>query len=167
MKTFSKIVNVLTTITRYIALVSMTLMMFFITYAVVSRALFTPIIGDVEVVELGMVILIMCGLAYTQQIGGHIAIGLIVDKFSERKQLLLDVFASLLTAIVTLLIGYIYIHVALNHKNDMQLSTNLLEVPYYIFDFIIVLGFVMWGMEGLLKFVKSILLIFRLKTNKE
>lgn len=163
---FSSIVNALTTITRYIALGTMSAMMLFITYAVISRTLFTPIMGDIELVQLGMVIIIMCGLAYTQQAGGHIAIGLIVDKLNESKQKLLDILASLLTALITLVIGYIYIHVALKHKNQMQLTTNLLEIPYYLFDFIIVLGFVMWSLESFLKFVTSILLFFRIKTNK-
>lgn len=164
MKLFSTIVNILTGITRYIALTAMIVMVFFITYAVISRSFFTPVMGDIEIVQLGMIVLIMCGLAYTQHIGGHIAIGLIVDKFSGRIQNICDIVASLLTSTITLTIGYIYIQVALNHKNHMQLSTNLLEVPYYLFDFIIVLGFVMWGLESILKLVKSIISISRSNT---
>lgn len=167
LKLLSKIITTLTEITRYIALTAMALMMFFITYAVICRMLFTPIMGDIEIVQLGMVVLIMCGLAYTQHAGGHIAIGLIVDKLNPKIQQSLDVLASLLTVIITFVIGYIYIFVALNHKNHMQLSTNLLDVPYYLFDFVIVLGFVMWGLEALLKLGSSILLIFQPNSDKE
>lgn len=157
MKFLTKYIQILTNITRYIALITMISMVVFITFAVISRALFTPIIGDVEIVQLGMVVLIMCGLAYTEQIKGHIAIGLIVDKLSNKTQRIMDIFSSLLTVAVTLVIGMIYIEVTLNHKNHMQLSTTLLEVPYYLFDIIIVIGFVMWGLEALLNLINLIL----------
>ncbi|WP_245831728.1 TRAP transporter small permease [Oceanobacillus senegalensis] len=156
----NKVIHGLTTLTRYIALTTMTLMMLFITVAVVSRLFFSPVIGDVEIVQLGMVVLIMCGLAYTQQVGGHISIELVVNKFPEKVQQFCDIVANLFSLVVTLMIAYIYLEVAFNHKDHMQLSTNLLEIPYYPFDFIIVLGFLMWGLESLLKLIKSIIVIF-------
>lgn len=159
LKLFSKIIETLTNITRYIALTAMALMMFFISFAVISRIIGFPIIGDVELVQIGMVILIMCGLAYTQQSGGHISIGLIVDKFPVKVQKIFDIVSDLLTTIVTLMIAVIYFEVAMNHKNHMQLSTNLLEIPYYSIDFIIILGFTMWGLEALLKIFKSLVYV--------
>ena len=106
----------------------MVFMMFFIAFAVISRLTVVPILGDVEIVQLGMVVLIMCGLAYTQQVDGHIAIGLIVERFPVRGQKIMDVIASLLNAIIAFIIGYIYIGVAWNHQHEMQLRTPL-EVP--------------------------------------
>ncbi len=161
MNLFASIINTATRFTRYIALLVMASMMFFITFGVVNRWLFTPIIGDIELVQLGMVVLIMCGLAYTEQAGSHIAIGLIVDRFPVKVQKIFEIFTNLLTTVVTLTIGFIYIGVALNHQNHMQLSTGLLNIPYYPIDYIIVLGFVMWGMQGLLKLVLPIVSIFQ------
>jgi len=155
LRLLSKVINTLTNITRYIALAVMALMVLFITFAVVRRTIGFPIVGDVELVQLGMVVLIMCGLAYTQQAGGHIAIGLIVDKFPVKVQRVFDFISNLLTTAVTLIISVIYFEVAMNHKDHMQLSTGLLNIPYYPFDFIIVLGFTMWGLEALLKLIKS------------
>lgn len=136
-------------------------MMFFITFAVISRFTVTPIMGDIEIVQLSMVVLIMCGLAYTQQVDGHISIGIIVDKFSYKGQKIMDTIASLFTVIITFVIGYIFIGVATKHQFEMQLKTIILEVPYYPFSYIIVLGFFMWGLEALLKFIKSLLVIFQ------
>ena len=163
MKTIGKTIELLTNITKNIALFLMALMMLFISFAVISRALFTPVVGDVELVQLGMVVLIMCGLAYTEQVDGHIAIGLIVDRFSEKVQKVFTAIANLLTAIVTLVIGFVYFEVAMNHKNHMQLSSSLLDIPYYPIDFIIVLGFTLWGLQALFKMVTPIVALFESK----
>ncbi|MFC2949399.1 TRAP transporter small permease [Virgibacillus sediminis] len=160
----AKVINTLSNLLRSIALLTMAFMMFFITAAVFSRLLFTPIIGDVEVIQLGMVVLIMCGLAYTHQVNGHISIEFIVKKFPNKAQYLINILAQLLTLIATLVVTFIYIEVAFNHKNHMHLSTGLLEIPYYPFDFIIVLGFLMWGLEALLKLIYSIMELFTSKT---
>ncbi|WP_284035538.1 TRAP transporter small permease [Neobacillus sp. 114] len=155
----SKIITNLTRITKWIALITMAFMMLFIAFAVVSRMTFTPILGDVEIVQLGMVVLIMCGLAYTQQVDGHISIGLIVDKFPYKGQKIMDVIACLFNVIVTFVIAFIFIEVAINHMTKMKLSTSLLGIPYYPFDFLIILGFIMWGLEAFLKLIRSILAI--------
>lgn len=153
---FTSLISHLTKITKWIALISMTLMMSFIAIAVISRAVFIPIIGDVELVRLGMVILIMCGLAYTQHVDGHISIGLLVDKFSNKVQKIFDVFASLLIMVVAITIAFVFINVGIKHQTELQLSTDLLSIPFYPLDFIIVLGFTMWALEALLKLITSI-----------
>src|SRR5699024_8864146 len=105
MQLLSKVILTLSTIFRYIALATMAFMMLFITIAVLSRLFIAPIIGDIEIVQLGMVVLIMCGLAYTQQVGGHISIDLIADRLPARFQHFLEVIGSFLTFIVTLIIA--------------------------------------------------------------
>ncbi|MFA8439363.1 TRAP transporter small permease [Pueribacillus sp. YX66] len=155
-----KTINFLTNVTKGIALTVMAFMMFFVAFAVISRLIYEPILGDVEIVQLGMVVLIMCGLAYTQRVDGHISIGIIVDKMPYKGQKILDVIASLLNVIVTFVISFIFISVFLNHKNEMQLSTSLLEIPYYPFDFVIILGFTMWGLQALLKMINSFVELF-------
>lgn len=156
MKILKKIITKLTDFTRYIALATITAMMFFIAFAVISRLFGYPIIGDVEFVRIGMLVLIMCGLAYTQQSGGHITIGIIVEKLSPKIQKFIDIISSILTMVVTLVIAYIYIQVFSMHKNEMMLSTDLLDFPYYILDFFIILGFTLWGLEALLKLLISV-----------
>mgnify|MGYP001159193515 CR=1 FL=1 len=155
-----KTIDFLTNLTRAIALAVMAFMMFFVAFAVISRLVYKPLLGDVEIVQLGMVVLIMCGLAYTQKVGGHIAIGLLVDRMPKKVQQSLDVFSSLLTAIMTFMISYIFIGVFLNHRHELKLSTSLLEIPYYPFDLIIVIGFAMWGLQALLKMIDSAVQFF-------
>lgn len=81
MKIIQKIISFLTYLTKYLALATITFMMFFITVAVIGRLFSKPIVGDIEVVQLSMVALIACGLAYAQQSESHISIGIVVDNF--------------------------------------------------------------------------------------
>lgn len=154
---FAKTINQITNVTKWLALATMAFMMFFITVAVVSRTFFSPIVGDVEIVRLGMVVLIMFGLAYTQKVDGHISIGLLVDRFPIKWQKALDIFAALLTLIVTITIGFIFIGVSEMHRVEMPLTTDLLGIAFYPFDFIIVVGFILWGLEALLRLAKAII----------
>ncbi|WP_231293281.1 TRAP transporter small permease [Sporosarcina sp. P33] len=158
----SKIIQNLTRIMEWIALIVMALLMFFITIAVISRMIFFPIIGDVEIVQLGMVILIMGSIAYTQRIDGHISIGLIVDKFSPKAQKVMDSISALLKVVITFIIGYIFIGIFLEHKNHIKVTTDLFDIPYYPFDLFISIAFIAWGLEALLKFFNSINDIFQL-----
>src|SRR5690625_2621172 len=115
MKILSKVIQSITQFTSWIALATMALMMVFITFGVTSRALNHPILGDVEIVQLGMVVLIMLGLAYTQSQNAHISIGLVVDRFPKRIQALLDVLAYVLTFSVSFLIAWIFIEEGLDN----------------------------------------------------
>lgn len=157
MQKLEKTIHFLTAITKYIALATLTLMMVFITFAVISRLLSSPIIGDIEIVQLGMVVLIMCGLAYTEQVNGHITIDIFSSKLSLKWQRILEIIGAFLTFLVTLLIAYIYLHVGLFHQFTMPISTTLLEIPFYPFDYIITFGFLMWGAEAFLRLLKLIL----------
>lgn len=160
MRVFRQIVFSLTTVVRAVALLTMVAMMFFIFYAVLSRQFYRPVIGDIELVQLGMVVLIMCGLAYTEQIKGHISIGVFVDRFPQKIQHLLDCLGYALTIGVTGLIAYTYVGVAHEHEHFMRLSTDLLTIPFYPFDWIIVIGFFSWGLEALLGLIDSVTSLF-------
>ncbi|WP_278342499.1 TRAP transporter small permease [Parageobacillus thermoglucosidasius] len=138
------------------ALATMALMMFFITFAVIGRALGHPVLGDVEVVQLSMVVLIMFGLAYSQSRDAHVAIDLLVDRFSPRMQALMDVIASILTCIVCLVISWVYWHVAIRYTTEIQQYTDLLEIPLMPFKYIVAVGFFLWGLEALLKVFLSL-----------
>lgn len=114
MKIIQKIISFLTYLTKYLALATITFMMFFITVAVIGRLFSKPIVGDIEVVQLSMVALIACGLAYAQQSESHISVGIVVDKFPNNLQKVFDVIAYLFVAVVTIMIAYIYVGVGLN-----------------------------------------------------
>lgn len=63
---------------------------------VCRKAFNTPIKGTYELVEFGMLIMIVLALAYTQMMKGHISVELIVEKFPKRVQAILEVFTNLI-----------------------------------------------------------------------
>ena len=152
----TEFINKLTNISKWLALITMGFMMFFIAIGVVSRALFKPILGDVELVQLGMVVLIICGLAYTETVNGHISIGLFVDRLSNKIQKIIDIFTYVISMLICFIFSYIYFQVFINHLTNRRLSTDLLSIPYYPFDLLISIGFLLWGLQLLLKVIKAV-----------
>jgi TRAP-type C4-dicarboxylate transport system permease small subunit len=147
-----KTVDWITDITKWIANVTMALMMTFISFAVISRAFNFPIIGDVEIVQFGMVVLIMFSMAYSQREDAHLAIGFIVDRFSPRIQTIFDVLAQSLIFLICIVIGWVFFGDA---RKNMIESSTLLEIPFYVFKYVISIGFIMWGLQSLLKIIQS------------
>ncbi|PIC62783.1 hypothetical protein CSV79_15285 [Sporosarcina sp. P13] len=157
MNVLFKSIRSITNLTKWLALVTMSFMALFITFTVTSRAFGAPILGDVELVQTLMVVLIMFGLAYSQSQDAHISIGLIVDRFSVRVQLVFDVFGYLLTCIICLIISGVFIGVAVGELRGFIITTDLLSIPLFPFKFIIAIGFFLWGMEALLRVILSLI----------
>ncbi len=159
MKWIFSTVRTLSQFGKWIAIATMTLMMLFITFAVVNRELFTPVVGDVELVRLGMVVLIMFGLAYSQAEDAHVSIGLLVDRFPEKIQHIIDAAAFLCTLVICLIIGWVTFGVATEEMFGRPRSTDLLEIPFYPFRYVIAVGFVLWGLEAFLKVLHAVSLL--------
>ncbi len=149
------VIRRLTDVTRWLALVTMAFTMLFITLAVVGRAFHIPVLGDVEVVQLAMVVMIMFGLAYSQAKDAHISIGLLVDRLPPRVQLIMDVLGLVLTVAVCAIISWVYWHVAIRYTTGITQYTDLLEIPMTPFKYFIAIGFLLWGLEALLKLIQT------------
>ncbi|WP_307195064.1 TRAP transporter small permease subunit [Neobacillus niacini] len=148
--------DTISNISKWIALTAIMIMMLFIMAAVTSRAFHNPIIGDFEVVQLAMVVTIMFGLGYTQSQDAHVKIGLIVDRLPARFQSFIDVIAYLMTFVVCMAITYVFWGVAMKNMLDTVISSELMRIPHYPFNFIVAIGFFIWGLEALLRFILSI-----------
>ena len=63
-------------------------MLIVIVGAVVARWVGKPFTGQIEIVELLMIILIMSGISYAQSNNGHVEVGIIVENLNRKfKQL--------------------------------------------------------------------------------
>jgi len=149
MKTLRSIIGLLTAIFRWLAVASVAAMALLITASVLMRATATPLGGEHELIELMMVTVVMLGLAYTQKTGGHISIGLLVDRLPPRWQAGLDLLAVVLTAATCLLIGWANLRVAYDYATGSPMSTDFLSIPLYPFKIVVGLGFWLWGLEAI------------------
>lgn len=82
------------------------------TLQVISRTLFdAPILGYIDVVEQGTALFAFLGLAYTQRLGGHVRMELVLQKLSLKRQYQLEFFnTTLALLIVALLLPGSYLH---------------------------------------------------------
>lgn len=148
MRFFSCCVNWATEIFRWVAVATVAAMMLLIAYAVLMRAVATPVAGEHELIELMMVTMVMLGLAYTQKEQGHITIGLLVDRFSPRWQAAADLLGALLVLASCGVIGWANLLVAVEYATESPMSTDFLSVPLYPFQIAVGLGFWLWGLQA-------------------
>jgi TRAP-type C4-dicarboxylate transport system permease small subunit len=154
MAVINKIVQMIVDVNKWISYGVLVMMMIFVGIAAFSRGIGYPIIGDVEFVQFGMVLVIVGSLAFTEETNSHIAIGIIVDKFPQIVQTLLDILAQILTIIFSFVVAYVF----LIKLNFMQAST-LLRIPFYPFKILLIIGFIAWGLVAIKKLIQSIKLL--------
>ncbi|PWA10747.1 TRAP transporter small permease [Pueribacillus theae] len=153
MNRIDRSITLLSRYAKYISMFVQAVMMIFITISVIMRKFNHAVLGDYELVQLMLVVLVMLGLAYVQQINGHVSIGLIVDRFSKKTQRFFDGIAYLLIFFFCGLIGIINIQVAIDYFFTLR-TTAILKVQLYPFVFLVGIGFIFWSLVALLNLVK-------------
>ena len=143
-----RFLNWVTEIFRWGAVTTVAAMMLLIAYAVLMRAVATPVGGEHELIELMMVAMVMLGLGYTEKERSHITIGLLVDRFSPRWQAAADLFGALLVLASCGMIGWANLLVAVEYATKSPMSTDFLSVPLYPFQIAVGLGFWLWGLQA-------------------
>ena len=145
---FDKFTKGLSIAVAYIAYISLMLMMVFVGVAAVARSFNKPIIGDIEIVQLGMVILIAGSLAYTEYKNGHVEVGILADHFPSTVQKVLNIFSLVLSVIFSLTVAY-----AFYTKFDAQHSSILLGYKFYPLKIMLIIGFVAWALMSIQKII--------------
>lgn len=115
------------------------MMMLLITMDVFLRYSFNrPLKGSFELVEFMMAVVICLGMAYTGVQKGHVAVELLVSRFSPRVQALIDSFNWLVSMGLFLLISWKAVAQA-RVVGLSGLASSVLHVP--VFPFLLVLAF--------------------------
>lgn len=130
----------------YTAYVALVVMMVFVGIAAVARAMNQPIIGDIEIVQLCMVVLVAGSMAYTEHRNGHVEVGIIADHFPKKIQKMLDLLSLTLTAVFCLIAAY-----AFYAKFDTHHSSILLGYKYYPLKILLIVGFISWAIMAIQK----------------
>lgn len=145
-------------VTKWIAMITMFMMMLIIALSVLLRAFAHPFSGQVEIVELLMLTLIMAGLSYTQSQDGHVDVGLIVDRFPMRIQAMFDLLACVLIIAVSCVISF-YNFQGLARYIEAGYTSQILSIPLFPFKIFVAVGLLLWGLEGLLKLIKTVIVL--------
>jgi TRAP-type C4-dicarboxylate transport system permease small subunit len=132
-------------------------MMMVITFSdVIGRYFFRqPVLGTYELTELGLAIMVFFSMGYTQLKKGHTSIGIIVDRWSDRKQALLDSVVYLITVLLMLVTAWQMTKYAQLLKAGNGF-TGELSLPVYIFVFISSLGLFIFALSLSIDLFKSL-----------
>lgn len=134
-------IEVLSRILGMFAIGVLVAMMLFTVLDVVLRAFFnSPIRGDVELIEVGMVCTSFLGLAWCAMKGKHIKVNLVVSFLPTRVQWVIDSFGYLLgIGICALLAWQGFLEGIANW--EMNTVSATLEFPIFPFYWVVALGF--------------------------
>jgi TRAP-type C4-dicarboxylate transport system permease small subunit len=82
-------------------------LMLLTTVDVIGRAAWArPIPGIVELSSYALDVFILLGLAYTQQVKGHVRVSMLTSRMPPRVQIFLDIFVALLSLFIIALLAW-------------------------------------------------------------
>ena len=139
----------------HVASVVLFLMMVLTILDVVLRKLLSKsILGTVEVTEFMLVFVIFLTLALTQIMNGHVKVDLVMSRFGERAQGIVDMITQLICFILTVVITWS----TLIYSEKMRLSHEVsqdLWLPVFPVIYVVALGFALLALTLLIKFIAA------------
>ncbi len=118
-------------------------------FSVVGRTFFSsPILGDVELVQLGLAVCVATFLPYTQFRSANIIVDFFTTRASAHAQRRMDGLGAFLYACCTALIAWrVYAGATMSYEN--QEASMLMNLPIWIPYALMVPGFVLCTLVGL------------------
>ena len=116
--------------------------------SVIGRAFFAkPILGDVELVQLGTAVCVALFLPYTQFRGGNIIVDIFTNGAAPRSRALMDGFGTLLYTLAMALIAWRLVAGGLSAR-DSQETSVLMGFPIWIAYLLMVPGVALAAVIG-------------------
>ena len=135
-----KFVFPLPTFMSRVASVVLLLMMFLTVSDVFLRKVFAKsILGTVEITEFMMVVLVFFGLAQTEAANGNVSVDIVIDRFSEHTQLVIEMVTQFCCAVLFVFITWFSLTYAMTKVGSGEVSQDL-WIPVYPFVFFVVAG---------------------------
>jgi len=127
--------------------------------SVIGRAFFShPILGDVELVQLGCAVVVASFLPYTQFRHANIIVDFFTTNVSEQTQSKLDAFGTLLYTLVMALVAWRVAVGGVDIKANQETSM-LMALPLWIPYMLMVPGLVLCSVIGLVQTLQHLGLI--------
>lgn len=126
-----------------VAVVVLVFMMMLTVSDVVLRYFFnSPIMASMEITEYMMVSVGFLGLAWCALKGMHIKVHLIVGRFSERAQAIVDIINHIIILGLCVIIAWRSFSEALMAK-EMGRASEITDIPTHPFYYIVVFGYIL------------------------
>lgn len=156
-----KVKHLIRRINYYVCAVGMFLLiplMLLTTADVVGRKFFTKTIpGAFEISQYLLAVFILLGLAYTQQVKGHVGVDFLISRFSRRGRAVCDLFTTLLSLfIIAILVWEGWVE-----GIKERTVSDMLRIPQYPFRLLVSIGgFLLW-LELLFDLFESVMKLKR------
>ena len=114
-----------------------------------------PIVGSYELTEFMMAILVFGSVAYTMAVKGHVCVDLVISRFSERTQALLECITSLLAFVLFGIATWrnvIHAGTAMN-RNDVSAELFIPISPFILF---VAIGIAVLTLVLFVQFIQSL-----------
>jgi TRAP-type C4-dicarboxylate transport system permease small subunit len=132
------------------------LLMLLITADVFLRAFFRrPILGTNELSEFMMIIVVYLAMAYTQHTKSHVSVDLVISRFPQRVQDVIDTCIYLLSLAICSLITW-RAFADVERLMVIQRVSDVLNIPVAPFQSVMAVGFFMFSLVLLLDFVHTL-----------
>lgn len=153
------IISVIHRIVSFVCFFGTVLLLFMMLLTVtdiLGRGMFNlPIPGAYELTEYLLVVLILGGIAYTQQVKQHIRVDFLVTKLSRRGRYALDIIFAFIGLVF---MGLVVWQGLLGGVYAVGAGTvsDTLSVPDYIFQFFIPFGAFLFALEYIIRIIELI-----------
>jgi len=130
-------------------------MMLLTTVDIITRTAFKkPISGAVEMSSFMLLVVILLGLAYTQQVRGHPRVTIFVSRFFPRVQFIVEVIVNLFCLYI---VGIVVWQGWVVAKGDTgRIVSDVLRIPQLPFRMLVPLGGALLFLEFIFDFLVSI-----------
>jgi TRAP-type C4-dicarboxylate transport system permease small subunit len=130
-------------------------MVFLVCVNIVLRRVWRPILGTYEIVEFLAAVVISFSLAHCAVQKGHVAVGMLVERFSKRTQAIIDIITEIVSISIFALVAWVSFTYATSKWQSGEVSLTL-RMPFYPFIYAVCLGCVMMCLVLFVDLLKSI-----------
>lgn len=116
----------------------------------VSRGIFMPVPGVGEVSVFVMVVCVYMGIAYCEQLKGHVKVELIISRFPPRLRGMINLFNYFMILLIVAIVSYAACQSALYSYHVKEAVAGHIPLPVYPVKFAIVIGVVLYWVQLLL-----------------
>jgi len=148
-----KIIQRCTLYMSYVGMVLLLPMMLLTSSEVIGRAVWSqPIPGSMELSSYMLAAFILLGLAYTQQVKGHVRVTMFVSRLPKAWALILDVITTLLSLFIIAVMAWQGWVVGIKE----QTVSDMLRIPQFPFRLLVSVGGVFLFLELFLELTDTL-----------
>ena len=159
MNAFDKVLQFVTEKMAWVAMFAIVACMTLVVTDVIRYQLIDkPVPGTHEVVELIAAVILSMGIGYLTFVRGHVAVGILVDRFRPRVQAVFDLITGIISLGFTIWLTEGMVKMAIRNYN-YNWVTGVLEIPRYPFIYLISLSLALACVVLLRDVIKSVIVI--------